>query len=256
MVRNIGPSASRRGDVADREPIFNIPGGVLATLAVLVAVHVTLSSMAPEQYTWWLLALAFIPARYAGLAAELPGGEPALFTSFITHMAVHADVIHLGFNAAWMLAFGSVLCSRIGNLRFFAFSITGGIAGALFFLGLNPGLAAPVIGASGAISTMMGGVTRFLFNAIDSHQGYLLRENPAAIPRISLIGALKDKRIVLFSIVFIGLNLLAIIGFGKFGATGSIAWEAHVGGYLFGLFAFGIFDIAAQEDATNFIERD
>jgi membrane associated rhomboid family serine protease len=51
---------------------------------------------------------------------------------------------------------------------------------------------------------------------------------------------------VLTSLAFVGLNLLAIIGFGKFGEVGAIAWEAHVGGYLFGLLAFGLFDSAAQ----------
>ena len=168
-------SVSKWGDVEDREPIFNVPAGVLAVLAVLIAVHVTLSLMPEDEFIWWVLALAFIPARYSGLASQLPGGEPAMFTSFVTHMAVHADLIHLAFNALWLLAFGSVLCSRIGTIRFLAFSISGGIAGALLFLALNPGLAAPVIGASGAVSAMMGGVMRFLFNAIDRGQGYLLR---------------------------------------------------------------------------------
>jgi hypothetical protein len=91
----------------------------------------------------------------------------------------------------------------------------------------NPGLAAPVIGASGAISAMMGGVMRFLFNAIDRREGYLLREQPRSIPRMSLAQSLKDRRIVLASLVFVGVNLLAIVGFGKFGESGAIAWEAH-----------------------------
>jgi len=242
--------------VADREPIFNIPVGVLATLAVLIGVHIALSVMTEDQFTWWILALAFIPARYAGLAAELPGGEPALVTSFVTHMAVHADIVHLSFNALWLLAFGSVLCWRIGSLRFLAFSISGGIAGALLFLALNPGLAAPVIGASGAIAAMMGGVMRFLFSAIDQRQGYLLRENPAAIPRVPLASALKDRRVVLTSVVFIAVNLLAIFGFGKFGASGTIAWEAHVGGYFFGLLAFGAFDSAMQNGSPKSFDAD
>lgn len=240
----------------DREPIFNVPAGVLAVLAVLIAVHVALSLMTEDEFTWWVLALAFIPARYSGLAAQLPGGEPAVFTSFVTHMAVHAELIHLAFNSLWLLAFGSVLCMRIGSLRFLTFSISGGIAGALLFLALNPGLAAPVIGASGAVSAMMGGVMRFLFNAIDRGEGYLLRQNPAAIPRVSLIRALTDRRIVFFSLVFIGINLLTTFGFGKFGASGTIAWQAHVGGYLFGLLAFAAFDTAVQNGSPNSIEVD
>ncbi|MFT3730876.1 MAG: rhomboid family intramembrane serine protease [Hyphomicrobium sp.] len=225
-----------------RQPIFNVPGAVLGTLAVLIAVDFALSLLSPERYTWWVLALAFIPARYSGLADQIPGGSTAEVTSFITHMMVHADATHLAFNGLWLLAFGSVLCSRMGGFRFLAFSISGGIAGALLFLLFNPGLAAPVIGASGAVSAMMGGVMRFLFNAIDRGEGYLLRNQPSAIPAVSIVGAFRDSRIVLASIVFLAINLLAIVGFGKFGETGTIAWEAHIGGYLFGLLAFGAFD--------------
>jgi membrane associated rhomboid family serine protease len=125
--------------VENREPIFNVPGGVLATLAILIAVHITLSLLTPELREWWILTLAFIPARYAGFASQLPGGDTAAVTSFVTHMAVHADVVHLGFNSVWLLAFGSVLCARLGNFRFFAFSILGGISGALLFLAFNFG---------------------------------------------------------------------------------------------------------------------
>jgi membrane associated rhomboid family serine protease len=242
--------------VENREPIFNVPGGVLATLAILIAVHITLSLLTPELREWWILTLAFIPARYAGFASQLPGGDTAAVTSFVTHMAVHADIVHLGFNSVWLLAFGSVLCARLGNFRFFAFSILGGISGALLFLAFNFGLAAPVIGASGAISAMMGGVMRFLFNAVDHGQGYLLRKEPRAIPRMSLKQALGDRRVIFFSLVFLGLNLLATIGFGTFGATGAIAWEAHIGGYVFGLCAFSLFDSATQNDPPSAAQRD
>lgn len=225
-----------------REPIFNVPGTVLAVLAVLIAVHAVLSMLSPPAYTWWVLALAFIPARYSASPYEYPGGSVADVTSFVTHMLVHADLTHLAFNGLWLLAFGTVLCARLGGVRFLLFSISGGIAGALLFLLFNPGLDAPVIGASGAVSAMMGGVMRFLFNAIDRGEGYLLRHQPSAIPAVTIAGALRDPRIIFASLAFLAINLLAIIGFGKFGETGAIAWEAHIGGYLFGLLAFGAFD--------------
>jgi membrane associated rhomboid family serine protease len=139
-----------------------------------------------------------------------------------------------------------VLNKRLGAWRFIAFGIAGGIAGALAFLLAHKGLLEPVIGASGAVAALMGGVMRFLFSAIDRRQGYLLRDNPKLIPRMSLIEAVTDRRIVMATLVFIGLNLLAIIGFGSFGSAGSVAWEAHLGGYAFGLFAFALLDDAPQ----------
>ena len=243
-----------------REPIFNVPGPVLAILAVLIAVHAALATLSPEDYTWWVLALAFIPARYTGMSADLPGSGWADVTSFVSYMTVHADITHLAFNGLWLLAFGSVLGARMGAARFISFAVSGGIAGALTFLAFNPGLAAPVIGASAAVSAMMGGVMRFLFSAIDRGEGYLLRHQPAAIPAITVKAALRDRRIVLASIVFLAINLLAIVGFGKLGESGAIAWEAHIGGYLFGLLAFGLFDRsdnpAAQNDLPSMHETD
>lgn len=239
-----------------REPIFNVPGVVLAILALCVGVHVAGNFMDPETATWFLLMLAFIPARYSGLAADLPGGEIAAFTSPLTHMVTHADSAHLAINAAWLLAFGSILARRVGATRFLAFSIVGGLAGALLFLVMHPGLVAPVVGASGAIAAMMGGVMRFLFNAIDVKRGYLLREAPQLIALTPLGGVFRDRRIVIASLVFLGLNLFALFGFGAFGSAGAIAWEAHVGGYLFGLLCFGAFDTAPQNSSPTPAEVD
>ncbi len=230
-----------------REPVFNVPGAVLAVLGLLIAIHAGRQLLPIEDSTWLLLAMAFIPARYSGMAGDLPGGAMAGVTSVVTHMFAHADIVHLSINGAWLLAFGSVLCRRMGVLRFSLFAVSGGVAGALMFLMMHPGLLAPVVGASGAIAALMGGVMRFLFSAIDRGQGYLLRDEPAAIPRMDLRTALSDRRVVIASAVFVGLNLLAIYGFGAMGTASAIAWEAHLGGYFFGLLGFGLFDTAAQK---------
>lgn len=231
-----------------KEPVFNVPGVVVGCIGLLAVIHAGRQYLlSPDDNIQLLLAMAFIPSRYAGFAADIPGGELAKVTSFVTHMLIHADAVHLAVNSAWFLAFGSVLSRRMGALRFLAFAICGGIAGALTFLMMNPGLAAPVVGASGAVAAMMGGVMRFLFVAIDEGRGYLLREDPAAIPRMDLWTAVTDRRIVLSSVFFVAVNLAAIIGFGKLGAVGAIAWEAHLGGYFFGLLAFALFDVAAHK---------
>lgn len=231
-----------------REPIFNVPGTVLAVLAVLIVIHAGRQFLSDEDGLMFVLAMAFVPARYAGMAAEFPGGDIAALTSPLTHMLVHADAVHLAINSAWLLAFGSVICKRVGGARFLLFSILGGLAGAALFYALQPDLAAPVIGASGAVAAMMGGVIRFLFPALDRGKGYLLRDDPAAIPLMPLGVSMTDRRVVFTSLVFIAINLLAIVGFGGMGtSTGAIAWEAHLGGYFFGLLCFGLFDAASQK---------
>ncbi len=239
------------GPTVQREPIFNVPWPVLVTAAVLIGVHVVLQTLPPADAEAWLIALAFIPARYVDVSYLIPGGEIASATAFVTHMLVHGDVTHLVINTAWFLAFGSVIARRIGALRFFAFVVAGGIAGALAFLTSHFGEPVPMVGASGAIAALMGGVMRFLFSAIDRGQGYLLREAPSRIALMSMREALTDRRIIAASVLFIAINLLAMVGFGLMGAAGAIAWEAHLGGYAFGLLAFGLFDPAPQQTSPS-----
>lgn len=239
-----------------REPIFNAPLTVLVLIAVFIVVHVVRLNLAEQDGLWFIYAMAFIPARYAGFAHELPGGDVASITSFLTHMFAHGDAMHLAINSAWLLAFGSILTRRFGAMRFLAFAAAGGIAGALAFLATHYGALSPVIGASGAVAAMMGGVMRFIFSALDRNEGFLLRENPSAIPRMTLTETLTDRRIVIASLVFVGLNILALTGFGAFGSAEAIAWEAHLGGYFFGLLAFSAFDIALQNRAELSTEAD
>jgi membrane associated rhomboid family serine protease len=229
-------------NVAAREPIFNVPGAVLAVLGVLAAVHLGRSLLAPDDDARLVYALAFIPARYRGLGEGLPGGEIAKITSWVTHMLVHGDVLHLAFNSAWLLAFGGAITQRVGGARFLAFAAFSGVAGALTFFLINPDLEAPVVGASGAIAGLMGGTMRFLFSAID-HGGFRqLRDAPRSVRLMPLSETLADRRIQIASGMLVLVNVLAMVGFGSAFASGGIAWEAHLGGYFAGLLAFGFFD--------------
>ena len=70
------------------EPMFNLPRSVVAASAVMIGVQVIRSLVPDEQSLELLLALAFIPARYSGAAAELAGGYLAAVTSFVTYMTM------------------------------------------------------------------------------------------------------------------------------------------------------------------------
>lgn len=233
--------------MAEHPPIFNVPRIVTGIVLLLAAIHLGRYLLAEDADRWLLLAMAFIPARYSGFAAELPGGDLASLTSFVTHMAVHGDLIHLGFNTAWLLAFGGALAKRLTAPAFLAFALVCGIAGALLFWAVNPGLMAPMVGASGALSGLMGAVLRLLMSAADRDQVELLRIAPSAVPLAPLSTALRDRRLWLVTAVWIALNMLAIAGIGV-PNDGIIAWEAHVGGFLCGVLGFGLFDFRNCED--------
>jgi membrane associated rhomboid family serine protease len=236
--------------VPAHEPIFNVPKPVLGVLAVLVLVHVVRSFLPADDDLWLVLASAFIPGRYGPMGWELPGGETALFTSPLTHMLFHGDWIHLALNSAWLLAFGGAIAERTGTLRFLLFFVLCGLAGAAAFYAANSTLVQPMIGASGAISGLMGGTLRILFPALDSGGFRRLREDPRSIPLMPLREALTDRRVLMTSAVLVVVNVLTIIGFGTAQNSAGIAWEAHLGGYVVGLITYGLFDNASalQDD--------
>ena len=222
------------------EPIFNIPGSVLFAAALMIVVQIVKGLLPDEEGLEFLLALAFIPARYAGAALELPGSYLTAVTSFVTYMIVHAGWTHLLVNLLWMIAFGSAVARRVGASRFFIFSILCGIAGALTHLAFHFGEMAPVVGASAAISGQMAAAIRFVFSA--QSQGWRTPDL-ATVPLATLGETLTNPRILAILALWVLLN--AIFGFGVVslaGAEGQIAWEAHIGGFLFGLFCFGFFD--------------
>ena len=64
-------------------------------------------------------------------------------------MIVHAGWVHLLVNLAWMLAFGSAVARRMGDVKFLGFSVLCGIAGALTHLAFHYGDMAPVVGRLG-----------------------------------------------------------------------------------------------------------
>lgn len=224
------------------EPIFNVPGGVVASIVFLAAVHTVLFWLSPDEATWATLALAFIPARYSGFHAELPGGEPAAVASFVTYQWVHADLTHLLVNSAWLLAFGSAVAVRVGTSRFLVFSLLSGMAGALLFLVLRWGEPVPVVGASGAVSGLMAATLRFFFAALDQGGLERFRSDPRRVQLTSLSETLSNSRILVVIALWAAINFAMAAVAPAFTSAGGIAWQVHLGGFAFGLLGFGLFD--------------
>ena len=233
------------------EPMLNAPAGVVWTIAILVAVHVWLGWLPdtrpdprlPSEREWWQLVLAFVPSRYTGIGsgiADDPAG--ARWWSVVTHQLVHADWAHLFINCAWLLAFGGAVAARIGMARLVALGVASGIVGALLFLALRWGELTPMAGASGAVSGLMGAAFRFFFSALDLGGLHHFRDEPRLVPRMSLAETLGDRRIQLTIGLFLLINALTAVGAKYITSAGGIAWEAHLGGFFFGLLSFALFD--------------
>jgi membrane associated rhomboid family serine protease len=218
-----------------REPVFRAPTPVTALLAAIVVVHL-IRVFLPEQTDWALIeAFGLVPAQItAGIAApsELDLlGLASLIWPFFTHTFLHGGLLHLGFNGLWLLALGTPIALRLGAPRFVALYFFCGVLGALLYVLVRPQSEIPVIGASGAISGLMGGVVRF-----------------ALVPsRGGKLASLADARLLVFVALWFIINLVfGVTGVGVTDETTAIAWEAHVGGFLGGLIGFPLFDRARR----------
>jgi len=230
------------------EPIFNVPPVVITTIAVLGAVHaLRLLALTDAQDDRFLLTFAFIPARYQAhfAAGSFPGGLGADVWTFFTYAFIHANLMHIGLNLAWLLPFGTAVARRFGAWRYVLFMLVTSAAGALAYLVGDPDPMAPMIGASAAISGYMAAAMRFVFQAGGPLAVFRRDIDPQAyrVPAAPLTAVWHDPRILAFLAIWFGLNIL--FGLGSVALPGvdqAIAWQAHIGGFFAGLVFFAAFD--------------
>jgi membrane associated rhomboid family serine protease len=235
---------------AAHEPIFNLPPVVTATVALLALIHAVRAYLLPEEADIQLLLwFAFIPARYDDLVAY-PGGLGADVWTFVSYGLLHDGWLHLGLNVIWFVAFGTPIARRFGLAHFLVFLAATAAAGAATHLATHLGDRIPMIGASAAISGCMAATLRFVFQdqaplgvftGRDDAPAYRMRAAPLA-------ESLRDPRVLAFVAVWFGLNFLfggsplTIVPEGQ-----SVAWQAHIGGFVLGFLGFSLFDPVGRQ---------
>ena len=228
-----------------REPILTLPGALTAYVVLLAVIHLRVL-LPPELENWTIDVFGFIPKRYDStlLAIDFPGGEGAKVWSFVTYSLLHANLSHIGFNVLWLLPFGNALARRFGAMRFFLFMAVTAAAGALAHLVTHEHAVAPMIGASASVSGTMAAAIRFAFvrgSFLSFNRGDA--DAAARVPALSLMRALRNGRVLAFLGIWFAVNIIFGVGSIAIGADGaSVAWQAHIGGFVAGLVLFSLFD--------------
>ncbi|WP_034490989.1 rhomboid family intramembrane serine protease [Afifella pfennigii] len=225
-----------------RERIFNLPRVIVWVAGILFAIHLVRGFLPYQSGVTVLILFGFIPARFGEAAAFLPGGEAARLWTPLTYALLHADWMHLGVNLLWMLSFGSAVARRFGAVRFLGLSAVAAIAGAFAQYVAMPGDETLVIGASAAVSGVTAAAARFAFAPGGPLAGGWGRGEGFLIPDPGLRASLLNPYAAFFILVWFAINLLFGVESIVPGADGLIAWQAHIGGFLAGLFLFPLFD--------------
>ena len=148
-----------------------------------------------------------------------------VYATLLTSMFMHANIAHIGGNMLYLWVFGDNLENRMGHLKYLVFYLLCGIIASLshVFLSsyLNRDLLIPSLGASGAISGVLG--------------GYLLMFPKNRI-RVLFIGAIINVPAFVTLGLWIVMQLFSGWGMvGGGGEAGGVAYAAHIGGFAAGL---------------------
>jgi membrane associated rhomboid family serine protease len=236
-----------------------LTGTAIVTLALLVAnVVVFFIFQQAGANTDFIYGWSVIPAEITsgndltasqsveaqGQRVEIPGapGPEPIYLTVITAMFMHGGYAHLFGNLLYLWIFGDNVEERMGSLAFFGFYVLCGVVATLAQVALNPDGVLPNLGASGAISGVLGAyIVFFPRNRVHALFFYFVISVPAFIA----IG---------IWILFQFFN-----GMGAVMATeatlGGVAYGAHIGGFLTGVFAAGGWRMLKEEDPSDVSSR-
>ena len=197
-----------------------------ALIAVNVLVFWLQISLPEERFAQLIEHFALVPAEFVGDGASWP------VWTFLTSQFLHASGMHLLSNM-WMLwIFGDNVEDRMGSWRYLAFYLLGGVlAGAVhaFFNAHGAGAAIPTIGASGAIAAVLGAY--FLM--------YPRARVLALVPILFLPFFFEVPAFVFLGVWFVLQIFSASLV--SLGAASSVAFQAHIGGFVAGLLLVKLF---------------
>ncbi len=233
-------------DNSDRhiQPIVNY-----AIIAINILVFVFLQGLGANEHFDYAFSLVpkeittgidlttpqIIRDTLTGQTALIPNYASPLpvYFNFLSSMFMHGGFMHLFGNLLFLWVFGDNIENRLGHIRYLLFYLLCGFAAAIGQILMQTDSVVPMLGASGAISGVLG--------------GYLL-----LFPRRSVRAIIFNFYTTVPAYVALGLWIVyqIVSGYLTPAGTGGVAYAAHIGGFLAGLILVKIFAIGTQD--TNF----
>jgi len=189
-------------------------------ILVNVAVFIYQYTLPPHAFKAFITANATIPARFP---AWLSGHAPfeVAFLPLLTSMFLHSGIAHIAGNMLFLWIFGDNVEDFYGHFTYLFFYLVCGIGSGLLHVLFNMNSAVPALGASGAISGVMG--------------AYLILYPRSRILTLVFIFLVPIPAVIILGVWFVLQFMSAFESLGSMAPGGGVAWWAHVGGFLLGM---------------------
>ena len=206
----------------DNIPSSRTPLITIGLIVINVLVYLNQLMLPPRAAVRFVYLYGLIPVEISQGQLLVPHPVP-LYGTILTSMFVHRGLFHLAGNMLYLWIFGDNVEDRLGRFRFLLFYLLSGVGAAATQILSDPHSKIPMIGASGAISGVLG--------------AYLLLYPHARVVTLVFFGWFV--RVIEIRAVFVlGFWILVQLASGllTWGAqVGGVAWFAHVGGFVAGL---------------------
>jgi membrane associated rhomboid family serine protease len=203
----------------DTNPSRSYPVVNISFILANIAVFLYQFTLPANAFKAFVLSNATVPARIPSFLAGHVGFEAA-FVPLFTSMFLHAGLLHLAGNMLFLWIFGDNVEDFFGHLTYLFFYLVCGIGAGLLHVFFNLGSTVPALGASGAISGVMG--------------AYMLLYPRERILTLVFIFVIPIPAVIILGYWFL-LQFLAGINALGASASGGVAVWAHVGGFLLGM---------------------
>ena len=206
----------------DNIPSSRTPVITIGLIVVNVLVYLNQLTLPPRAAVRFVYLYGLIPLEISSGDLMVPHPVP-LYGTILTSMFVHGGLFHLAGNMLYLWIFGDNVEDRLGRVRFLLFYFLSGVGAAAAQILSDPHSKIPMVGASGAISGVLG--------------AYLLLYPHARVVTLVFFGWLV-RVIEIRALIVLGFWIVVqlVSGLLTWGAqVGGVAWFAHVGGFVAGL---------------------
>lgn len=210
--------------IKDRNPTHRFPVVNVSIIVVNVAFFLYEVSLGPGLESFFY-RFGVVPQNMT-IALKSMDFSVATILPLFSSMFLHGGWLHLGGNMLYLWVFGDNVEDKLGRGRYFLFYILCGIAASLAHIIIDPNSQMPTVGASGAISGVLGAYLLMFPKArVVTLIPIFVFLQVAELPALVVLG---------FWFVLQFFNGLISLGYETAG-MGGVAWWAHIGGFVTGL---------------------